>query len=53
MNPNTATEYRDLPLNVLIESTTNPRRIFQDVALTSLLRASESRAFFHPCLYGL
>jgi ParB family chromosome partitioning protein len=36
MNPNTATEYRDLPLNVLIESTTNPRRIFEDAALNAL-----------------
>jgi ParB family chromosome partitioning protein len=36
MNPNTATEYRNLPLNVLTESTTNPRRIFEDVALKEL-----------------
>jgi len=36
MNPNTATEYRDLPLSVLIESTTNPRRIFEDAALKEL-----------------
>ena len=32
MNPNTATEYRDLPLAVLTESATNPRRIFEDAA---------------------
>ena len=33
MNPNTATEYRNLPLNILSESTTNPRRVFEDAAL--------------------
>ena len=36
MNPNTATEYRNLPLNVLTESTTNPRRIFEDASLKEL-----------------
>jgi len=36
MNPNTATEYRDLPLAVLTESATNPRRIFEDAALKEL-----------------
>jgi ParB family chromosome partitioning protein len=36
MNPNTATEYRDLPLAVLTESTTNPRRIFENTALKEL-----------------
>jgi ParB family transcriptional regulator, chromosome partitioning protein len=36
MNPNTATEYRNLPLNVLTESTTNPRHIFEDAALKEL-----------------
>jgi hypothetical protein len=33
---NTATEYRDLPLNPLTESTTNPRRVFEDSALKEL-----------------
>jgi hypothetical protein len=33
MNTNTATEYRNLPLAVLTESSTNPRRIFEDSAL--------------------
>jgi hypothetical protein len=33
MNTNTATEYRNLPLAVLSESATNPRRIFEDAAL--------------------
>lgn len=36
MNTNTATEYRNLPLAVLTESTTNPRRIFEDSALKEL-----------------
>ena len=36
MNPNTATEYRNLPLDVLTESTTNPRRIFEENALKEL-----------------
>ena len=31
-----ATEYRDLPLSLLTESTTNPRRIFEDDALKEL-----------------
>jgi ParB family chromosome partitioning protein len=33
MNTNTATEFRNLPLAVLTESATNPRRIFEDSAL--------------------
>ena len=33
---NNATEYCNLPLNVLTESTTNPRRIFEDAALKEL-----------------
>ena len=32
MNTQPHTEYRNLPLNVLTESTTNPRRIFEDAA---------------------
>jgi ParB family transcriptional regulator, chromosome partitioning protein len=31
-----ATEYRDLPLAMLAESTTNPRRTFEDDALKEL-----------------
>ena len=37
MNTNTATEYRNLPPAVLAESTTNPRRIFEDSALRNWL----------------
>ena len=33
MIANANTEYRDLPLSVLTESKTNPRRIFEDSAL--------------------
>jgi hypothetical protein len=33
---NTTTEYRDLPLNQLTESNTNPRRIFEDSPLREL-----------------
>jgi ParB family transcriptional regulator, chromosome partitioning protein len=36
MNTNTATEYRNLPLAVLTESATNPRRFFEDSALKEL-----------------
>jgi ParB family chromosome partitioning protein len=36
MNTNTATEYRNLPLAVLTESATNPRRNFEDSALKEL-----------------
>ena len=36
MNTNSASEYRNLPLAVLTESATNPRRIFEDSALKEL-----------------
>jgi hypothetical protein len=36
MNPTTATEYRNLPLNVLIPSKTNPRRIIEHDSLREL-----------------
>ena len=50
MNPNTATEYRNLPLNVLIESTTNPRRIFEDVALKELAESIRVQGVLSPLL---
>jgi hypothetical protein len=53
MNPNTTTEYRDLPLAVLTESTTNPRRILRIPRLKSLPRASAFKECFRPCLCGL
>ncbi len=48
-----ATEYRNLPLAVLTESKSNPRRIFEDAALKELAEASAVREFSRPCLYGL
>ena len=37
MQTNTAAvEYRDLPLSILTESKTNPRRIFDEAALKEL-----------------
>ena len=38
---NTTTEYRDLPLNQLTESNTNPRRIFEDSPLRELADSKE------------
>src|SRR5437868_9458465 len=43
MNTNTATEYRNLPLAVLTESATNPRRIFEDFALKELAESIRSQ----------
>ena len=53
MNTNTATEYRNLPLAVLTESATNPRRIFEDAALRELAESIRSQGVLSPCLYGL
>jgi ParB family chromosome partitioning protein len=39
-----ATEYRNLPLSILTESKTNPRRIFDDAALKELAESIRS----HP-----
>jgi ParB family chromosome partitioning protein len=50
MNPNTTTEYRNLPLNVLTESTTNPRRIFSDVALKELAESIRVQGVLSPLL---
>ena len=48
MNTNTATEYRDLPLAVLSESPTNPRRIFEDAALKELAESIRSQGVLSP-----
>ena len=54
MQTNTAAvEYRDLPLTILTESKTNPRRIFDEAAFTNWPRAFAARAFSRPCLCGL
>jgi ParB family chromosome partitioning protein len=50
MNPNTATEYRNLPLNVLSESTTNPRHIFEDAALKELADSIRTQGILSPLL---
>ena len=50
MNPTTAAEYRNLPLNVLTESTTNPRRIFEDVALRELAASIRVQGVLSPLL---
>ena len=51
MNTNTAaTEYRNLPLAVLTESKTNPRRIFEDVALKELAESIRSQGVLSPLL---
>jgi ParB family chromosome partitioning protein len=50
MNTQTATEYRNLPLNVLTESTTNPRRIFEDAALKELSESIRAQGVLSPLL---
>jgi ParB family chromosome partitioning protein len=50
MNSNTTTEYRDLPLAVLTESTTNPRRIFENAALRELAESIRIQGVLSPLL---
>jgi len=50
MNTQTATEYRDLPLTVLTESTTNPRRFFADAALKELADSIRVQGVLSPLL---
>ena len=45
-----ATEYRDLPLSLLTESTTNPRRIFEDDALKELAESIRVQGVLSPLL---
>ena len=47
---NATTEYRNLPLNVLAESNTNPRRIFEDAALKELAESIRSQGVLSPLL---
>ena len=47
---NTATEYRDLPLSILTESQTNPRRIFDHEALKELAESIRSQGILSPLL---
>jgi ParB family chromosome partitioning protein len=50
MNTNTATEYRNLPLAVLTESPSNPRRVFEDAALRELAESIRSQGVLSPLL---
>ena len=50
MNPNIATEYRNLPIAVLTESTTNPRHIFEDAALKELADSIRTQGILSPLL---
>jgi ParB family chromosome partitioning protein len=45
-----ATEYRNLPLSILMESKTNPRRIFEDAALKELADSIRSQGVLSPLL---
>jgi ParB family chromosome partitioning protein len=45
-----ATEYRNLPLSILTESKTNPRRIFEDMALKELAESIRSQGVLSPLL---
>ena len=45
-----ATEYRDLPLAMLTESPTNPRRIFEDNALKELAESIRTQGVLSPLL---
>ena len=47
---NTQSEYRNLPLAVLTESKTNPRRIFEDAALKELADSIRSQGVLSPLL---
>ena len=43
-------EYRNLPLDALTESTTNPRRIFDDAALKELADSIRAQGILSPLL---
>jgi ParB family chromosome partitioning protein len=45
-----ATEYRNLPLALLTESLTNPRRIFEDAALKELAESIRTQGVLSPLL---
>lgn len=45
-----ATEYRDIPLSLLNESKTNPRRIFEDTGLKELAASIRSQGVLSPLL---
>ncbi len=43
-------EYRDLPLSLLIESKTNPRRMFDETGLKELASSIRSQGILSPLL---
>ena len=43
-----ATEYRELPLTLLNESKTNPRRIFDETSLKELAASIRSQGVLSP-----
>jgi hypothetical protein len=45
-----ATAYRDLPLAMLTESPTNPRRIFEDDALKEMAETVRDKGVYQPLL---
>lgn len=45
-----ATEYRNLPLSILTESKSNPRRIFEDAAMKELADSIRSQGVLSPLL---
>lgn len=45
-----ATEYRNLPLSLLMESQTNPRRIFDETALEELAESIRTHSILSPLL---
>jgi ParB family chromosome partitioning protein len=45
-----STEYRNLPLDVLTESSTNPRRIFDEAGLKELAESIRTRGVLEPVL---
>jgi ParB family chromosome partitioning protein len=47
---NTASEYRNLPLNLLTESATNPRRIFDEASLRELAESIRAQGVLSPLL---
>jgi len=50
MTNQAATEYRNVPLTALQESTTNPRRVFDDAALKELADSIRSQGVLSPLL---
>jgi ParB family chromosome partitioning protein len=47
---NNATEYRDLPLAMLTESKTNPRRVFEENSLKELAETVRTKGVYSPLL---